>query len=111
MAALPATRRAPAGQRRVDGGLAGASRTAAILALYGAWAAVERRARRERVAVHRSRCPLVYLAVPLVFVSLWFAIAWWFRAERPDERAARVRPARCGCSGTSSSRSPATRRE
>ena len=29
--------------------------------------------------------PLLYLAVLLAFTSLWFALAWWFRAERPPE--------------------------
>lgn len=29
--------------------------------------------------------PLVYLAVPFLFVLAWFALAHWFRAERPAE--------------------------
>ncbi len=28
---------------------------------------------------------LVYLAVLFAFTSLWFGLAWWFRAERPPE--------------------------
>ena len=29
--------------------------------------------------------PLVYLAVPIVFVSIWFLITWAYRADRPSE--------------------------
>ena len=28
--------------------------------------------------------PFAYLAVPLLLTIFWFALAWWFRAERPD---------------------------
>ena len=55
----------------------------AIFGLYACWAA-------SNVADGSSAwpfvlgLPLVYLAVPLLFVSIWFAIAWLFRAERPD---------------------------
>lgn len=37
--------------------------------------------------------PLAYLAVPLLFVSIWFAVAWLFRAERPDGTRLRARGA------------------
>jgi triacylglycerol lipase len=55
----------------------------AIFGLYAVWAA-------SSIAKGSSEwpfvlgLPLVYLAVPLLFVSIWFAIAWLFRAERPD---------------------------
>ena len=29
--------------------------------------------------------PLAYLAVPLLLTAFWFALAWWFRAERPHD--------------------------
>jgi triacylglycerol esterase/lipase EstA (alpha/beta hydrolase family) len=29
--------------------------------------------------------PFAYLAVPLLFATFWFLLAWWFRAERPAE--------------------------
>ncbi len=29
--------------------------------------------------------PLAYLAVPLLLTIFWFALAWWFRAERPGD--------------------------
>jgi len=29
--------------------------------------------------------PLAYLAVPFVFASFWFALAWWFNARRPTD--------------------------
>jgi pimeloyl-ACP methyl ester carboxylesterase len=35
--------------------------------------------------------PFVYAAVPLLFVSIWFAIAWLFRADRPDDARLRMR--------------------
>ena len=28
--------------------------------------------------------PFAYLAVPLLLTLFWFAVAWWFRAERPE---------------------------
>lgn len=55
-----------------------------ILALYGAWAASSVTGGASALPFLLA-LPLVYLTVPLVFVSLWFAFAWWFRAERPDE--------------------------
>lgn len=61
----------------------------AIFALYGAWALT-------RIAAGQSAwpfvvgLPFVYLAVPFFFVLIWFAVAWWFRAERPDD--VRLRP-------------------
>jgi triacylglycerol esterase/lipase EstA (alpha/beta hydrolase family) len=61
---------------------------AAILAAgsvaYGAWA--------YHVVAHGAPAwpfvvgiPFAYLAVPLLLTSFWFALAWWFRAERPDD--------------------------
>ena len=29
--------------------------------------------------------PFAYLAVPLLFTICWFLLAWWFRAERPED--------------------------
>jgi len=29
--------------------------------------------------------PLAYLALPLLLTIFWFALAWWFRAERPAD--------------------------
>ncbi len=29
--------------------------------------------------------PFAYLAVPFAFTSLWIALAWWWRAQPPDE--------------------------
>ena len=54
------------------------------LALYARWAA-------RAVAAGASPwpyvagAPLLYLAVLFAFTSLWFALAWLFRAERPPE--------------------------
>ncbi|HEX4884134.1 MAG TPA: alpha/beta fold hydrolase [Casimicrobiaceae bacterium] len=56
----------------------------AIFALYGAWAA-------SRVDAGAAAwpfvlaLPLVYLAVPLAFVLIWFGIAYRFRAECPAD--------------------------
>jgi pimeloyl-ACP methyl ester carboxylesterase len=57
---------------------------AAIFGLYGLWA-------WGRIAGGASlwpfvlALPLVYLVVPFLFVLAWFALAHWFRAERPAE--------------------------
>jgi triacylglycerol esterase/lipase EstA (alpha/beta hydrolase family) len=56
----------------------------AIFALYGAWA-VNRLNDGASAWPFVVALPLVYLAVPLLFVLIWFAFAWWFRAERPDD--------------------------
>lgn len=61
----------------------------AIFALYGTWA-LARIAGGARAWPFLVGLPFVYLAVPLVFVLVWFAVAWWFRAERPDD--VRLRP-------------------
>src|SRR4051794_26754927 len=29
--------------------------------------------------------PLVYLAIPALTISFWFALAWWWRTPRPPE--------------------------
>jgi pimeloyl-ACP methyl ester carboxylesterase len=55
----------------------------AIFALYGVWAA-GRVAAGAAVWPFVLALPLVYLAVPLLFVLLWFAIAYRYRAERPE---------------------------
>jgi pimeloyl-ACP methyl ester carboxylesterase len=56
----------------------------AILALYGLWAAARVQAGAAAWPFVLA-LPLVYLAVPLVFVLVWFAIAHRFRADRPAE--------------------------
>jgi len=62
----------------------------AIFGLYAFWAA-------SHVANGSSAwpfvlgLPLAYGAVPLLFVSLWFAMAWLFRAERPAATHLRLR--------------------
>lgn len=62
----------------------------AIFLLYGAWVA-------GRVGAGAAPLPyvlvlpLVYLAVSFLFVLVWFALAWAFRADRPRE--VRLRPA------------------
>lgn len=55
-----------------------------ILLLYGAWAA-SRVAAGAPIWPFVLALPLVYLAIPFAFVLVWFAVAWQFRAERPDE--------------------------
>jgi triacylglycerol esterase/lipase EstA (alpha/beta hydrolase family) len=64
----------------------------AIFALYAIWAAASVTAGTS-VWPFVIGLPLVYLAVPLLFVSIWFAIAWLFRAERPDGMRLRMRGA------------------
>ena len=56
----------------------------AIFALYGTWA-LSQIADGATAWPFVLALPLVYLAVPLLFVLVWFAFAWWFRAERPDD--------------------------
>lgn len=56
----------------------------AIFALYGAWA-MNRLAGGARLWPMLVALPLVYLVVPLMFVLIWFWIAWWFRADRPAD--------------------------
>ena len=57
---------------------------AAIFATYAAWAAA-RIAAGAPAWPYVLALPLVYAAVPLVFVTLWFAVAWRFADERPDD--------------------------
>jgi pimeloyl-ACP methyl ester carboxylesterase len=57
---------------------------AAIFALYGAWAA-EQIAAGAAAAPFLLSLPIVYFAVPFLIVLSWFALAWAFRAERPDD--------------------------
>lgn len=57
---------------------------AGIFALYGLWAAT-RVADGARAWPYALAVPLVYLAVPLLFVLVWFAVAWLFRAHRPRD--------------------------
>ena len=61
-----------------------ATMVAAGTAAYGAWAycAVADGARLWPFIVG---IPLAYLAVPLLATISWFALAWWFRAERPGD--------------------------
>ena len=61
-----------------------AAMVAAGTAAYGAWAycAVADGARLWPFIVG---IPLAYLAVPLLATISWFALAWWFRAERPGD--------------------------
>lgn len=83
-------------RRRPDSGMWTAVSLAlaygAIFGFYAFWAA-------SNVAAGISAwpfvlgLPLVYLAVPLLFVSIWFAIAWLFRAERPEGTRLRMRGA------------------
>jgi pimeloyl-ACP methyl ester carboxylesterase len=56
----------------------------AIFALYGVWAA-GRVAAGAQAWPFVLALPFVYLAVPLLFVLVWFGIAHWYRAERPPE--------------------------
>ena len=92
------TLRAGAGgsRRRPDAGMWTALSLAlaygTILGLY-AWWAVSRIAAGASAWPFALGAPLAYLAVPLVFVSIWFAIAWLFRAERPHETRLRRRDA------------------
>lgn len=62
---------------------------AVIFGLYAAWAAAEVAA-GALAWPFLLALPLVYLAVPFLFVLLWFAIAYLWRAERPD--GARLAP-------------------
>lgn len=62
--------------------LALAAAYGAILGGYGAWA-WSRVAAGAAAWPYLAALPLVYLAVPFVFVLAWFAIAHAWRAERP----------------------------
>ena len=57
---------------------------AALFAVYAAWAwtSVGRGASAWPFVI---AAPFVYLAVPLFFVSIWFMIAWAYRADRPHD--------------------------
>ncbi len=74
-------------RRRPDSGMWTAVSLAlaygAIFGLYAVWTASSVTAGAS-VWPFVIGLPLVYLAVPLLFVSIWFAIAWLFRAKRPD---------------------------
>lgn len=56
----------------------------AIFAAYGAWA-IGRIDAGMPAWPFVVALPLVYAAVPLVFVVVWFAMAWRFADERPDD--------------------------
>ena len=62
----------------------------AIFGLYAFWAA-SKVADGSNAWPFVLGLPLVYLAVPLLFVSIWVAIAWMFRAERPPGTRLRAR--------------------
>lgn len=83
-------------RRRPDSGMWTAVSLAlaygAIFGLYAFWAAFNV-ADGMNVWPFLLGLPLVYLAAPLLFVSIWFAIAWLFRAERPDGTRLRLRGA------------------
>jgi pimeloyl-ACP methyl ester carboxylesterase len=83
-------------RRRPDSGMWTAVSLAlaygAIFGLYAVWTAASVTASAS-VWPFVIGLPLVYLAVPLLFVSIWFAIAWLFRAERPDGMRLRARGA------------------
>lgn len=66
---------------------------AAIFAAYAAWAlsAIGQGAPAWGFLLG---LPIVYLSVPLVFVAIWFALAWQFRASRPSET--HLRPGAAG---------------
>ena len=55
-----------------------------LFALYAAWAAASIRNGASPWPFVIA-APFVYLAVPLVFVSLWFLFSWAYRAPRPQE--------------------------
>jgi triacylglycerol esterase/lipase EstA (alpha/beta hydrolase family) len=57
---------------------------ALIFAAYGAWAATKLAAGAPLWPFVLA-LPLVYLLVPFLFVVVWFAVAWRFAAERPDD--------------------------
>jgi triacylglycerol esterase/lipase EstA (alpha/beta hydrolase family) len=53
-------------------------------AAYGAWA-YRAVAQGARAWPYWVGAPFAYLAVPLLFTIIWFALAWWFRAARPAD--------------------------
>jgi triacylglycerol esterase/lipase EstA (alpha/beta hydrolase family) len=53
-------------------------------AAYGAWA-YHAVAHGAPVWPFIVGIPFAYLAVPLLLTLFWFALAWWFRAERPAD--------------------------
>ena len=55
----------------------------AIFAAYGAWAVP--RIGAAPAWPYVAALPLVYAAVPLVFVTLWFVVAWRYAEERPED--------------------------
>ena len=57
---------------------------AAVFTLYAAWAG-SRVAAGAQAWPFVLAIPLVYAAIPLAFVCVWFAVAWKFRAPRPPE--------------------------
>ena len=57
---------------------------AALFAVYAAWALASVR-HGASAWPFVIAAPLVYLAVPLFFVSIWFLIAWAYRADRPHD--------------------------
>ena len=60
-----------------------ASLVAGGTAAYGAWA-IHAIAQGAPMWPFIVGIPLAYLAVPLLLTIFWFAVAWWFRAERPE---------------------------
>lgn len=62
----------------------------AIVGLYAFWGA-SKFAGGASAWPFVAGAPFVYLAVPLLFVSIWFAMAWLFRAERPPATHLRLR--------------------
>lgn len=55
----------------------------AIFAIYGAWVAAKGAAGPAWPYI--AALPLVYAAVPLAFVTVWFVVAWRYAEERPDD--------------------------
>ena len=58
----------------------------ALFAIYAAWAFASFQ-KGASPWPFVAAVPLVYLAVPLVFVSIWFLFSWAFRAARPHDVA------------------------
>jgi triacylglycerol esterase/lipase EstA (alpha/beta hydrolase family) len=54
------------------------------LSAYGLWA-VHAVAQGASAWLFVAGLPLAYMAVPFVFASIWFALAWWFHARRPTD--------------------------
>ena len=85
--------RAGGSRRRPDAGMWTAVSLAvlygAIFAMYASWAALNI-SNGANVWPHVLGLPFVYLAVPLLFVSIWFEVSWLFRAERPHDTRLRL---------------------